>query len=54
LTILKASAGKIPPRDDYTLSDCSDGSFYVFGGFVHGSRVDELFKFKPSNVNVDC
>jgi hypothetical protein len=27
------------------MSDCSDGSFLVFGGFVKGSRVDELMRF---------
>jgi hypothetical protein len=36
------------------MSDCSDGSFFVFGGFVNGYRVDELLRFKPSNVVVEC
>lgn len=54
INFLKTSAGKIPPRDDHVMSDCSDGSFYVFGGFVNGYRVDELLKFKPSTMNIDC
>lgn len=36
------------------MSDCADGSFYVFGGFVNGYRVDELLKFKPSTMNIEC
>lgn len=42
------------PRDDHTLCDCGDGSFMVFGGFVNGYRVDELLRFKPTQVNVEC
>lgn len=31
------------------MSDLSDGSFLVFGGFVNGSRVNELAKFSMAN-----
>ena len=31
------------------MSDLSDGSFLVFGGFVNGSRVNELAKFTSVN-----
>ena len=32
------------------MSDMSDGSFLVFGGFVNGSRVNELAKFTMTNT----
>jgi len=32
------------------MSDLSDGSFLVFGGFVNGSRVNELAKFSMTNM----
>jgi len=38
------------PRDDHVMSDLSDGSFLVFGGFVNGSRVNELAKFSMTNT----
>ena len=38
------------PRDDHVMSDMSDGSFLVFGGFVNGSRVNELAKFTMTNT----
>ena len=38
------------PRDDHVMSDLSDGSFLVFGGFVNGSRVNELAKFQMANA----
>lgn len=41
------------PRDDHALSDCSNGSFVVFGGFVNGSRVNEVLRFMPSSVAVN-
>ena len=41
------------PRDDHALSDCYNGSFIVFGGFVNGSRVNEVLKFMPSSVAVN-
>lgn len=31
------------------MADLSDGSFLVFGGFVNGSRVNELAKFSMAN-----
>ena len=39
------NSAQILPRDDHVMSDLSDGSFLVFGGFVNGSRVNELAKF---------
>lgn len=38
------------PRDDHVMSDLSDGSFVIFGGFVNGSRVNELAKFTMTNT----
>lgn len=38
------------PRDDHVMSDLSDGSFLIFGGFVNGSRVNELAKFSMTNT----
>lgn len=35
------------------MSDCGNGSFVVFGGFVNGSRVNEMLKFMPSTVSVN-
>jgi len=33
-------------RDDFALAPSSDlGTFFVFGGFVKGSRVDDCIKF---------
>lgn len=31
------------------MSDLSDGSFLIFGGFVNGSRINELAKFSMVN-----
>ena len=36
-------------RDDHAMSECSDSSFFVFGGFVNGSRTNELAKFSMAN-----
>lgn len=38
-------SGDFLPRDDHAMSDAGDGSFVVFGGFVNGSRVDEVLTF---------
>ena len=32
--------------------DTGTGTFIVFGGFVNGSRVDEVVEFEPSSVSV--
>lgn len=32
--------------------DKGDGNFIVFGGFVNGSRVDEVIQFEPTTVSV--
>jgi len=50
---LADAASNLLPRDDHALSDCSNGSFVVFGGFVNGSRVNEVLKFMPSSVAVN-
>jgi len=50
---LADAASNLLPRDDHALSDCYNGSFIVFGGFVNGSRVNEVLKFMPSNVAVN-
>ena len=42
----------ILPRDDHALCCLDDDSFIVFGGFVKGSRVSELVKFKCSAPNI--
>lgn len=36
---------KISPRDDHAMAHAPDGSFFVFGGFVNGSRVNEICHF---------
>lgn len=43
------ASGTVLPRDDHAMSDLSDGSYLVFGGFVNGSRVNELAKFSMAN-----
>ena len=40
------------PRDDHAMYDTGDGGFITFGGFVKGSRVDEVVLFEPSSVSV--
>lgn len=38
--------GDIPePRDDHTLVSTGDGSYLVFGGFVNGSRRNDVYTF---------
>jgi len=50
LTVNPSNASEqVLPRDDHVMSDLSDGSFLVFGGFVNGSRVNELAKFSMAN-----
>ena len=42
------------PRDDHVMSDLSENTFLVFGGFVNGSRVNELCRFSvPSNQTIE-
>lgn len=41
---------QVAARDDHVMSDLSDGSFLIFGGFVNGSRVNELAKFSMTNT----
>lgn len=35
----------IKARDDHAMAHAPDGSFFVFGGFVNGSRVNEICHF---------
>jgi hypothetical protein len=45
---------QVLPRDDHVMSDLSESSFLVFGGFVNGSRVNELCRFTvPSNQTIE-
>ena len=46
---MQNSSEAVLPRDDHNMSDLSDGSFVVFGGFVNGSRTNELAKFTRAN-----
>lgn len=51
LTVNPSNASEqVLPRDDHVMSDLSDGSFLVYGGFVNGSRVNELAKFSMANA----
>jgi hypothetical protein len=39
-------------RDDHASADFRDGTFMTFGGYVNGSRVDEVIKFKHEGASV--
>ena len=49
LFLLQNASEVVLPRDDHAMSDLSDGSFLVYGGFVSGSRTNELAKFTMAN-----
>jgi len=37
-------SGEVPkPRDDHSLTQLDEDSFMIFGGFVEGSRVNDVF-----------
>lgn len=38
------SEDKAKPRDDHSMAAANDG-FYIFGGFVNGKRMNDLYKF---------
>lgn len=38
-------SANIAPRDDHAMAHAPDGSFFVFGGFVNGTRVNEICHF---------
>ena len=40
-------------RDDHASADFRDGSFLVFGGYVNGSRVDEVLKLKQEGASLN-
>lgn len=39
-------------RDDHACYDFKDGSFITFGGFVNGSRVDHVIRFKQEGATL--
>lgn len=41
-------------RDDFGVADLADGSFLTFGGYVNGSRVNEVARFKHEGSNVNA
>lgn len=41
-------------RDDHAVADFRDGSFLTFGGYVNGSRVDEIVNFKYEGGSLHC
>jgi len=41
-------------RDDFAVADMKDGSFFTLGGYVNGSRVDDICKFKHEGGHVSC
>jgi hypothetical protein len=42
------------PRDDHALAAKEDGGFLVFGGFVEGSRCNEVLDFACQAGKVEC
>jgi len=44
------SSQQVLPRDDHVMSDLSENVFLVFGGFVNGSRVNELCRFHATST----
>ena len=50
LTLFVQNASdQVLPRDDHCMSVIGDGKFLVFGGFVNGSRVNEVASFEMIN-----
>lgn len=39
-------------RDDHACADFGSGTFFTFGGYVNGSRVDEVVRFKLEGVSL--
>jgi hypothetical protein len=45
--------GEVPkPRDDHTLSVIGDSSIIIFGGFINGSRVNDIYKGEVSATQI--
>lgn len=42
------------PRDDHACFDLKDGSFVTFGGFVNGSRVGQVIKFRQEGASLNA
>jgi len=38
-------------RDDHACADFNDGTFFTFGGYVNGSRTDEIIRFKQEGAS---
>lgn len=53
-TVPLSPQANVLPRDDHAMCDRGDGNFICFGGFVNGSRVDEVVSFEPGAVNVNA
>lgn len=53
-TVHLSPQATVEPRDDHAMCDKGDGNFMVFGGFVNGSRVDDVVSFEPQAVNVNA
>lgn len=50
----EATSPDILPRDDHSMCDLDDGGFLVFGGFVNGSRTNELLQFRATSMSVNA
>lgn len=51
--VLMKSAAEISPRDDHAICNLADGGFISFGGFINGSRVNEVVKFNVQGIKLD-
>ena len=47
------SDDKAKPRDDHSMAAADDG-FYIFGGFVDGKRMNDLYKFTYDTKKWEC
>ena len=47
LSVTNTIQGDVPlPRDDHSLCTRNDNSVIIFGGFVNGARVNDLYELK--------
>jgi len=51
--LLKTQISEIA-RDDFATADIRDGSFFTFGGYVNGSRTDDVVKFRHEGSSVEA
>ena len=47
------SEDKAKARDDHSMASADDG-FYIFGGFVEGKRMNDLYKFTYESKKWEC